>query len=91
MNKRPFLASVLFTGLSVDGVLEMFAKSQPQGETQGSDSDERWTSYDPGTIRAEFRNLVPQVIGEGRRQLQQTSAKGKPQENEASRGVLRLR
>ena len=32
MNKRPFVASILFTGLSCAGILTMFAQSQPIDE-----------------------------------------------------------
>ena len=96
MNKRPFVASILFTGLSCAGILTMFAQSQPIDEFGAPiHAEGRWTSYDPGkATQTEFSEIVPQVTEEGRRQLQLLPASlsntevGEPK---PTRAVLRLR
>lgn len=96
MNKRPFVASILFTGLSFAGILAMFAQSQPINEFGAPiHAEGRWTSYDPGkATEAEFSEIVPQVTEEGRRQLKllpTSVSNDNVGEPKPKRAVLRLR
>ena len=96
MNKKPFVAAILFGALSLGGIFAMFSQTEPVSDTgeRSNGARPQWISLNPSaTPHPDFGKVLPAVIEKGvEHQLEKLSSdKEKNGEAKPQRNILRLR